>query len=137
MDTSGGGEPREEWRDEGEIGVGGVSGDEGVFNSGKFSGVSGEGEQESGSGISVGTWSMLADEMVDREADGLVCDIETVERSRVTRRVIRVAADSMFCDAEAVERSPVTCRVVHVETGNLEAEEVRRLSSLAAGMRDR
>jgi len=39
IDTSGGGEPREEWRDEGEIGVGGVLGDEGVFNSGEFSGV--------------------------------------------------------------------------------------------------
>ena len=81
MGTSGGGEPREEWRADGEIGVGDVSGDDGVFNSGEFSGVSGEGEQESGSGISVGTWSMLAGEMVDREADGLVCDIETVERS--------------------------------------------------------
>jgi len=118
--------------------VGGVSGDGGsIFNSGEFSGVSGEGERESGRGISVGIKAVLADKVVDREADSMVCDAEAAGKSQVTWRVIRVEADGRVCDAEAAERSLVTCRVICVETGSLRDKEVRQLASLVTGMRDR
>jgi hypothetical protein len=82
IDISEGGEPGEECGDVGEIGVGGVSGDDGsIFNNGEFSGVRGDGEREPGSDISVSIKSLLADEVVDKEADSTVCNVEAAGES--------------------------------------------------------
>ena len=134
MDTSCGGEPRDECKGAGERGVGGVSGDDGgVFNSGEFNGVSGDGEREVGSGISDGAWGMSTDE-VDKEADSRSSDAETARELQVTRLVVHERADSMSCGAEAIDRSLVTCQVVHADTGSLEEAEGWWLASSVPGI---
>ena len=86
-----GGDPRDD-SETLEVGVGGVSGDDGgLLTSGDSMGVRGDGGRDSGNGISIGT-------AADREVDGMfdTTDIaaRSLVRSLVTRHILRVDTGS-------------------------------------------
>ena len=90
-----------------EVGVGGVSGDDGgLLTSSDGRGVRGDGGRDSGSGILIGT-------VADREDDGMFDTTDVAVRSLV--------------------RSLVTRCVLRVDTGSPEDSVVQREASLLTG----
>jgi hypothetical protein len=88
-----GGDPRDD-SEALEVGIGGVSGDDGgLFNSGDSRGVRGDGGRDSGTGISIGT-------AADREVDGIFdttdIAVRSLVRSLVTRCILRCHTLEMF-----------------------------------------